>query len=94
MTVVYATQGASRAASRLLPGRVLENEVLRALAGRRDTGGRDRRRFYLEGGVVAIVERSTSPTTGRQCWFVVRVEAVAPPEDNQQCNPNRGGTNA
>jgi hypothetical protein len=87
---VYATQGAIQSARRLLPGRVLENEVARALAGRRDDGGRDRTRFYLEGGVVAIVERSASPTTGRCCWWVKRVEAADPlPGENRMQTQSR-----
>lgn len=90
MTAVYASPGATRAANRLLPGRCLENEISRALAGRRETGGRDRRRFYL-GGIVVTVEPGLSPTTDRPCWFVTRVEAAAPPpgEDRMQTQSRR-----
>ena len=81
--LVYATGSALRQAQRLLPGKVLEVEVERAIHGGRkrpflprDVAGpalaADERSVLLD-GCVAVVKRSRARLSERRAWLVVRV---------------------
>jgi hypothetical protein len=78
--VLSASPRAVEQAALLLPGRVLENVVHAAigagnLAGCRKVGGRTS--VFLDGDIVAIVERTRSPS-GRKAWRPVSVERRTP----------------
>ena len=81
--LVYATGSALRQAQRLLPGKVLEVEVERAIhAGRkrpylpRDVPGPELaadERCVLLDGAAAICKKSRARLSERRAWLVVRV---------------------
>lgn len=71
--LVYANVAATKQARRLLPGRVLELEVERAImANRVGMGGVE---VYLERGLVALCTRVPGRHRPRpRAWYVARLE--------------------
>lgn len=85
MSAVYATRSALTDATRLLPDRVLELEVERAVlrgAKRRNSAPEGvhlapgEQFVYLPRGLGAVVDRRPSPLCARPSWYVVRVLRV------------------
>jgi hypothetical protein len=77
--VTGSTNAARRHSRELLgPTVIIENAVLRAIEEGRIGGTANNvggiARVYLDGGVAAIVKRTTSPMTGRLAWSVIDVE--------------------
>ena len=75
--LIFASRAACEAARRLLPGRVLENDVETALIAGHITNSNSRKVVFLDRGVVATIRRERSLLTGRRCWRVIRVHRPA-----------------
>jgi hypothetical protein len=105
--LVYATHAALRQAERLLPDRVLELEVERAiLAGRKrpylppglgELGPRERS-VFIAGGHIAVVLKGKARLSDRRAWQVLRLIAnrsprrpVSPPGATEATTTHEGG---
>jgi hypothetical protein len=78
-TPVYATAQARLVASTLMPGRVLEVEVERAIRSG-GLGGDPHATpitVRLDGGLLAFVRGKRSPATGRKSYLVTGLKAAA-----------------
>jgi hypothetical protein len=77
--LVFASQHAVEQARAVLPhGRVVENEVERAISANRISHEPrrpgDLARVQLDGGLVALVGRDRRKPSGRKCWVIASVQ--------------------